>query len=80
MQKKLTIRIDEDIIARAKAYAATHDRTLSEMVESYFDSLTEDRKLDESELTPRVRKMVGILKGSGLDIDDYKQYLIDKYL
>ena len=36
MQTKLTLRLDEDLIHRAKHYAAGQDRSLSQLVADYF--------------------------------------------
>jgi hypothetical protein len=40
MKKKLTLSLDETTIEHAKRYAQRHQRSLSEMVESYFRYLT----------------------------------------
>ena len=40
MNKKLTLSLDETTIEHAKRYAQRHQRSLSEMVESYFRYLT----------------------------------------
>ena len=40
MNKKLTLSLDETTIEHAKRYAERHQRSLSEMVESYFRYLT----------------------------------------
>ncbi|TVQ35934.1 MAG: hypothetical protein EA384_15260 [Spirochaetaceae bacterium] len=40
MNRKLTLSLDETTIAHAKRYAERHQRSLSEMVESYFRYLT----------------------------------------
>ncbi len=37
---KLTLRLDEDLIARAKSYAQQQDRSLSQLVADYFAHLT----------------------------------------
>lgn len=40
MPAKLTLRLDEALIARAKIYAHTQDRSLSKLVADYFGHLT----------------------------------------
>ncbi len=40
MTTKLTISIDKEVIERSKAYAASQDRSLSDLIESYLRSLT----------------------------------------
>ena len=37
---KLTLRLDDSVIERAKVYARNHKVSLSKMIETYLDSLT----------------------------------------
>jgi predicted HicB family RNase H-like nuclease len=36
MKSKLTLTLDKDVIKKAKEYAATQERSLSNLVESYL--------------------------------------------
>jgi hypothetical protein len=80
MDTKLTIKLDEEVIARAKSYAKRRKTSLSGMIESYPDSVT---KPDSKgiELTPLVKSLNGVISLS--DDFDYKKdrtdYLIKKY-
>lgn len=53
MQTKLTLSIDKKTIEKAKEFAKSTQRSLSEMVESYLESITNppdenlDRELEE---------------------------------
>lgn len=40
MQTKLTLRLDDELIRQAKAYAERDGRSVSELVASYFRRLT----------------------------------------
>jgi hypothetical protein len=78
MNTKLTLRMDESLIAAAKDYAAAHGSSVSQMVANYFAALGQkasDRasqaKLDDpdskddhwvQELGPFTRSILGIAK------------------
>jgi hypothetical protein len=80
METKLTIRLKKKVIERAKAYAQNHKISLSKMVESYLESVTEPKK-GELEITPLVESLSGVIHLSD-DFDlkkDYSNYLTEKY-
>ncbi len=78
MNTKLTLRMDEDLISRAKAYADRSGKTVSGLVADFFTVLTHDSP-PEFPITPRVRALRGALKDCGLDEEDYKRHLLEKY-
>ena len=78
MNTKLTLRLDEELIARAKRHAADTGRSVSQLVADFF-SLIEVQD-PGVEVTPRVRALRGVLAGSGLDQDDYRRHLEIKHL
>ena len=39
MDAKLTLKLDKDVIDRAKEYASSQNRSLSRLIESYLKSL-----------------------------------------
>ncbi len=62
MDTKLTLRLDEDVIARAKKYAVDHQISLSKMIESYLESLTQPEKgKGKSNITPLVESLSGVI-------------------
>ncbi len=66
MNTKLTLTIEKEIIEIAKEYAKEKGQSLSEMVENYFKFVTVKRKkIKEKQLSPRVRKLRGIIKTEG---------------
>ena len=81
MDTKLTIKLDNDVITRAKRYAKNRKTSISKMVESYLDSVTKpDSK--KIKITPLVKSLSGVIH---LPEDfDYKKeitdYLTNKYL
>jgi hypothetical protein len=81
MEAKLTLRLNKRVIDRAKNYAHLHDVSLSKMIESYLDSVTEDKSGKSIEITPLVKSLSGIAKLNP-DFDfkkDYTRFLTEKY-
>jgi len=81
MDTKLTIKLDNDVISRAKRYAQRRRTSLSKMIESYLDSVTKSEP-DDIEITPLVKSLSGVV--SVPEDFDYKKertdYLVKKYL
>lgn len=75
MQTKLTLRMDEDLIRLAKAFARSSGKSVSRIVADYF-ALLGDKNSDIS-ITPAVRSLRGSLRGA--DEEDYRRYLEEKY-
>ena len=80
MDTKLTIKLNNDVITRAKRYAQNRKTSLSRLIESYLDSVTKSEP-DDIEITPLVKSLSGVIT---LPEDfDYKKertdYLIRKY-
>jgi len=82
MDAKLTLSIDKDVARRAKIYARSNGRSLSDVVENYLKLLTKNSSVEDSEFTPRVKSLLGCI--SLPDDFDYKkeitEYLTKKYL
>ena len=82
METKLTLRLNDSVIERAKIYAKSHRISLSKMIESYLDSLTREKDTDRKiSITPLVESLSGVID---LPPDfDYKNvyadYLTQKY-
>jgi len=81
MNTKLTLNLDKTIIEQAKEYAKSHKLSLSKLIESYLSSLVSQKKITDTEITPLVKSLSGVIK---LEEDfDYKEkytdYLTEKY-
>jgi hypothetical protein len=76
---KLTLRVEQSLIKRAKLYAKKHGKSVSQIVSDYFSLLNQNAELKKS-LPPLTRSLRGVLKGSEVSEDDYKKHLEDKYL
>jgi Family of unknown function (DUF6364) len=82
MDAKLTLSIDKDVARKAKVYAKSKGRSLSDLVENYLKLLTKNSSVEDSEYTPGVKSLLGSIS---LPEDfDYKKeiadYLSNKYL
>ena len=78
MQTKLTLRLDENLIFRAKTYAKEHGKSLSQVVADYFHLLTQQSQ--ELPIPPITQSLIGILEAHDLDEEAYKKHLEEKYL
>jgi hypothetical protein len=79
MQTKLTLRLDDALIRKAKRYSAKSGKSVSRLVADYFLVLTTRQEKEKRELSPRVRSLVGILAGSGVTEEDYWRHLEAKH-
>jgi hypothetical protein len=78
MQSKLTLRMDDQLIYRAKKIAAKKGKSVSQMVSDYVAGL-EENNFDKTELTPLVKSLKGVLRDKKVDRGDYFRYLEEKY-
>ena len=80
MDTKLTLKLNEDIIAKAKEYAKEKKTSLSDLIENYLQKLTNDKKSKKT-ITPLVKSLSGIinLPKDYNDKKDYTDYLTNKY-
>lgn len=82
MDTKLTLRLNEEIILRAKEYAQKNKISLSRLVETYLDSITRDsQESDKDKPTPLVKSLSGVitLPDNYDDKEEYHSYLDKKY-
>jgi len=79
MDSKLTIKLDETVIERAKKYASIKKLSLSRLIENYLDSLTHEQN-DEFEISPFV-KSISTGKSIPADVDDknFRKDIIDDF-
>ena len=90
MKTKLTLRMEDDVIGRAKAYAMQRGTSVSALVEDYFRLLTASasgRRWKgagtteewQAGLHPRVQALLGSARGAGVTEDDYRAHLTRKH-
>lgn len=83
MDSKLTLKLNESVIERAKKYASEKKMSLSRLIENYLDSITREQT-DDFEISPFVKS---ISSGKSIPADlnwkelreDYREYLDKKY-
>ena len=84
MDAKLTIKLDKDVIDKAKEYAAHQKRSLSRLIESYLNSLVNTASSpceSEIEISSYVKSMsTGVQIPVDIDAKkEYSDYLSEKY-
>jgi hypothetical protein len=79
MNTKLTLRLDDRLIEKAKRYSDRSGKSVSQLVADYFALIEADESIPGTELTPRVRAMIGSLKGATVTEEDYRRHLEDKH-
>lgn len=80
MDTKLTLKLEENIIEKAKNYAKERRTSLSKLIENYLQVITTETEQKEK-ITPLVKSLSGIIKLPD-DYDhkkDYSDYLTNKY-
>ena len=82
MQTKLTLRMEKELIEKAKIFSNASGKSLSQMVSDYFRMLnTGGEPEEEFTISKKVNSIKGILKGHPeLNEDDYKKHLEDNHL
>ncbi|MEQ8478232.1 MAG: DUF6364 family protein [Fulvivirga sp.] len=81
MDTKLTLKLNQEIIERAKKYASDKKMSLSRIVEAYLQSLTTDKNDSDFEITPFIKSLATGTKIPN-DLDYKKEYsdsLLEKY-
>ena len=73
MITKLTLTIEKSIIQKAKKYAKSKERSLSDIIENYLKAITDDETNEEIEITPLVKSLKGSFKAP--EDFDYKEEL-----
>ena len=80
MSTKLTVTIEKSVIEKAKQYAKSQGRSLSNLIEEYLKSVssknTETKKL---KLSPITKSLFGSVKLKDKEID-YKKLIEDEIL
>jgi len=80
MDAKLTLRLDENLIEKAKRFAAAHGESVSRLVSKYFAVLPPDPpQQDKPAPGPRLQALYGIIEGANVDEDDYFRHIEEKH-
>ena len=81
MNSKLTLKMNDRVIKRAKRYAKKNKQSLSALVENYFSIISGEEDITEIEISPNVLELSGIIDLPGnYDLKkEYKKHLEEKY-
>ena len=82
MDAKLTLKLDKDVIERAKRFAKAYNTSISKMVERYLDQVTKsETDTNLLELTPLVKSLHGVVDlPEGQEAEEsYYGYLLMKH-
>jgi hypothetical protein len=60
MTTKLTLTVEKDVIERAKCFAKSSGRSLSELIEQYLDTITQEN--NHQQVSPKLKKLIGVVK------------------
>jgi hypothetical protein len=80
MNTKLTLRLDEILIGRAKKYARYKGKSISQIVGDYFNAIQGSPQKRPPKIGPITHQLRGCLKGAKLKEEDYKKHLEKKFL
>ena len=80
MKNKLTLRLDDSLIRRAKKRAKQKGTSVSQMVADYFALIETEQSTTDRDLPPITASLTGILKNKEVQEEDYKRHLEEKYL
>ena len=78
MNTKLTLRMDDSQVQRAKEEAARRGKSVSQMVGEFVDSLS-SLPPGEKKFPPITASLVGVLKGHRVSEADYGKHLQEKH-
>jgi len=84
MELKLTLDLEESVIDKAKEYASSQKRSLSDMIEAYLKAIITKNQTqpdEEIEISPYVKSLrtgVKVLADYNYK-EEYTDYLAEKY-
>lgn len=80
MQAKLTLRVEEALIRKAKQLARKRGTSVSRIFGEFISQQSDE--LPSDDLPPITSSMIGIIRKEGVEIDesDYRKHLEDKHL
>lgn len=77
---RLTLRLDEHLIRKAKRHSRRKGKSVSQLVADFFRLIEDDEEIAGPELNPRVRELIGSLRGVDVTEDDYRRHREEKHL
>ena len=80
MKTKLTLRVDDTVIRKAKRIASKRGRSVSRIFSDYISEVEDSQEFND--INPITRSMIGALAGVEIENDrtEHHQHLEAKYL
>ena len=79
LNAKLTLRLDDQLILKAKRYSHRSGKSVSQLVADYFSLIDADEEIPGAEISPRVRSLIGGFKCATTSEDDFRRRVEEKY-
>ncbi|MBO6537437.1 MAG: hypothetical protein JJ966_14540 [Balneolaceae bacterium] len=80
MSNKLTLRLDKELIDRAKKHAKQQGTSVSKLVANYFEAIdSTPRDGSNKKLPPITQSLAGVLEVTDITKEDYQEYLEKKH-
>jgi hypothetical protein len=80
MNTKLTLRLDDSLIAQAKQHARIQKKSISQIVADYFKAIESRSWNKKPKIGPITSKLTGCMKDASIEEEDYKKHLERKFL
>ena len=74
-----TLRLDDRLVRRAKRYSDRTGKSVSQIVADFFSLIDAEEEITGTEISPRVRSLIGGFKGATTTEEDYRRHLEKKY-
>ena len=80
MKTKLTLRLEERLIAVAKQEAAARGTSVSLIVANFFNGLgSRKNAAGPAKFGPITSQLIGIAKGAKMDEKNYREHLVKRH-
>jgi hypothetical protein len=81
MDSKLTLKLNQIVIEKAKEYAKAKKTSVSKLIENYLQNITENSSKKKPDISPTVESLSGIIKlPKNYDSKkEYADYLAKKF-
>jgi hypothetical protein len=81
MDSKLTLKLNQIVIEKAKEYAKAKKTSVSKLIENYLQNITENSSKKKPDISPTVESLSGIIKlPKNYDSKkEYADYLTKKF-
>jgi len=79
MNTKLTLRLDDSLIAQAKKFALAEGKSISQIVADYFKAIQTHSGTEKQQIGPITSRLAGCLRDAEVGEDDYKKHLERKF-